>query len=141
MKQLSLEVGKSYRNRTGKVVKITKKYNDKIFNFLGDTEFSYTITGLFTHSTHKEDLIEEVTETLTINKMRPTDEELRKAAEAYSEKVTSSSTYAEDLFFFAKSLFKETEQETFDRIIKTKDFQGLAFCEEYHKERTRIENE
>lgn len=47
MKNLKLEVGKTYLNRKGERVKIVKDTGDKIFPFSGDNCFSYTLDGRY----------------------------------------------------------------------------------------------
>ena len=62
MKQkLQLEVGKSYINRKGEVVKIVET-NDSIWPFVGDNEESYNEEGRYYSANwdYARDLIEEV---------------------------------------------------------------------------------
>jgi len=81
--------------------------------------------------------------------MRLTDEQIRQKAEAYLQNRSKATAAIEDLLIdhltnFAKSLFKETEEETFDRLCNdtsNEDKSGLEMSILYHKERTRIENE
>jgi len=64
MKQLKLEVGKTYRNRNGEEVKIVRKI-DSIWAFVGDNEESYNEQGRYYSANWSSpyDLIEEVPET------------------------------------------------------------------------------
>ena len=58
MKQLKLEVGKTYLNREGKRVKIVENTGDKRFPFDGDNYHSYTLDGHWMHGGDSElDLI------------------------------------------------------------------------------------
>ena len=63
MKTLKLEVGKTYRSREGKVVKIVET-NDSIWPFVGDNEESYNEQGRYYSANWSSpyDLIEEVEE-------------------------------------------------------------------------------
>jgi len=78
--------------------------------------------------------------------MRPTDEQIKQAAEKYLKQLhtgmwDNNLNVMED---FAKSLFKETEEETWERMYNNPVYSektSLEFAIEFHKERTRIENE
>lgn len=61
MKKLKLEVGKTYRNREGKVVKIVET-DDSIWPFVGDNGESYDEQGRYFSANwdFPDDLIEEV---------------------------------------------------------------------------------
>jgi hypothetical protein len=62
---LRLEVGKSYKNRDGDIVKIVSYHSNSVFPFLDQHEISYKDDGSFREPTDGEyylDLIEEVTE-------------------------------------------------------------------------------
>ena len=63
MKKIKLEVGKTYRNRKGEVVKIIET-NDSIWPFVGDNEESYNEQGRYYSANWSSpyDLIEEVEE-------------------------------------------------------------------------------
>lgn len=61
MKQIKLEVGKTYRNRRGKEVKIIRKNNTRTYPCRGNDLQSYTESGRFYLGKESEyDLIEEV---------------------------------------------------------------------------------
>src|SRR5690554_5271864 len=65
MKQIKLEVGKTYRSREGEEVRIIKKYGGGIFPYNGNNGRWYAESGRWDNlSTERpEDLIEEVPET------------------------------------------------------------------------------
>ena len=65
MKTLKLEVGKTYRSRVGKEVKIVRTIDSEIWPFCGDNEESYDEQGRYyvANSDDPKDLIEEVPET------------------------------------------------------------------------------
>src|SRR5690554_4656416 len=65
MKQLKLEVGKTYRNRNGEEVKIIEKIGKGYWRYGGNNSKWYTESGDWDvcGAEHPEDLIEEVPET------------------------------------------------------------------------------
>ncbi len=64
MKQIKLEVGKTYRSREGEEVKIVRKNNKNIFPYQGSNGKLYYEDGKWSYVTeeHPKDLIEEVPE-------------------------------------------------------------------------------
>lgn len=64
MKQIKLEVGKTYRSREGEEVKIVRKNNKNIFPYQGSNGKLYYEDGKWSYATeeHPKDLIEEVPE-------------------------------------------------------------------------------
>jgi hypothetical protein len=64
MKQIKLEVGKTYRSREGEEVKIVRKNNKNIFPYQGSNGKLYYEGGKWSYVTeeHPKDLIEEVPE-------------------------------------------------------------------------------
>jgi hypothetical protein len=63
MKNLKLEVGKTYRNRRGEEVTIVWKGDNGEFSYLGDDKYYYSENGNFLPNSkeHSNDLIGEVT--------------------------------------------------------------------------------
>lgn len=86
--------------------------------------------------------------------MKPTKEEIRLKAIEYARKHPAwrdrdfvtyehSKDFAHDVDSFcgfAESLFKETEEETFNRLSE-EGFRSFEFAKKYHEERKIIENE
>ena len=62
MKQLKLEVGKTYRNRKGEEVRIVEYDGDPEYPYRGSDGEWYTESGSYWHRERPEDLIEEVEE-------------------------------------------------------------------------------
>ncbi len=82
--------------------------------------------------------------------MKLTDEQIKEKAYQYS--IIKHANYSPQtnmelyLINFAKSLFKETEEETWKKVVEQDKCAGthmsnFHLAEFYHKERTRIENE
>lgn len=153
MKPLELQVGKSYRNRIGEIETIIKKDDDGTYHFVSQNSRDYRRDG-YNISNSAHDLIEEVTE-LNTNPMRPTDEQIKAAADKYvlSIKECIPALSTQRLIAFAKTLFPETEEETWERINKevfdnlpdvlthNQLAEGHKLCATlYHSERKRIEN-
>lgn len=63
METLKLEVGKTYRNRKGKEVKIVGTNDSELWPFVGDNGRRYAESGSCWYSEDLDDLIEEVSET------------------------------------------------------------------------------
>lgn len=65
MKTLKLQIGKTYRSRSGKEVKIVRTNNSEFWPFVGDNDRRYAESGSCWYSKDLDDLIEEVTSEIT----------------------------------------------------------------------------
>jgi hypothetical protein len=85
MKPLELQVGKSYKTREGEIIKIVEFIKEnRVHNFMSECGDSFAKNGQYDINIkgHNFDLIEEATE-LNTKQMRPTDKEIKQAAEKY----------------------------------------------------------
>jgi len=151
MKPLQLQVGKSYKNRKGEIETIVKNDGERNYPFLSDKGGDFTLTGRYNvFEELDKDLIEEVTE-LNTKPMKPTDEQIKEKAEKYTNEIFETrifhypnddhqkAIYASNLIYFAKTLFQETEEETWHRICQCEKA-TIEHAKLFHQERKRIEN-
>lgn len=57
---MKLEVGKTYKNKKGEIVTISRKRKGKLWDFVADNGFTYREDGVFARYESLEDLIEEI---------------------------------------------------------------------------------